>query len=80
MEDYRPKGQKILMINDGFKFRIKYAVLKLFKENGIMVLDLPARKNSELQPLDKTAFGQFKAQFERLLNASARVLRHLDAF
>lgn len=78
VEDYRPKGQKISIICDGFGCHIQYAVLKLCY--GIMVLDLSAHTSSELQPLDKKSFRSFKVHCERLFNASARVFSQLDAF
>ena len=80
LDRYRPSGQNVLLVYDGYKCHIQYRVLKMFRENGIYVISLPAHTSHVLQPLDQSVFGPFKDHLQRYLRGAARVTKRLHPF
>lgn len=64
----RQGGKKILLVYDGYASHCSYRVLKLFRENDIVVASLPAHTSHALQPLDVGVFSPLKLAFRNHLN------------
>ena len=62
-EYLRRVKQKILLAYDGYGSHVTYRVLKLFRDNGIVVVSIPAHNSHALQPLDVDVFGSMEKAF-----------------
>lgn len=56
-------GNKTLLIYDNHESHVSIAVIKLAKENGVILLTLPPHCSHKIQPLDKTVFGPLKRYY-----------------
>ena len=62
------RGKKMLLIFDGYGSHWTYRVLRLFKDNGIVIVSLPSHTSHVLQPLDVGVFRPWKNAFRSALN------------
>ena len=75
---YLREGGKILY--DGYSCHIQFTVLQCFKNNGVVVITIPAHTSHVLQPLDVSVYGTFKSYIQREVNNRTMVKRVLDVF
>lgn len=59
------KDNKVLLILDNHVSHIAPTVLKLCKDNGIVMLTIPPHTSHRLQPLDVSVYGPFKTYFNQ---------------
>ena len=59
---------KILLILDNHKSHISLDVIDKAKSAGIVMLTIPPHTSHQLQPLDKSVFGPFKASYCRAMD------------
>lgn len=64
----RTDGKYMLLVYDGYASHCTYRTLKLFQENNIVVVSLPAHTSHALQPLDVGVFSPLKNAFRSALN------------
>eukprot|EP00171_Calliarthron_tuberculosum_P004068 IDg4068t1 len=64
----RREGKYILLVYDGYASHCTYRTLKLFKDNNVVVVSLPAHTSHALQPLDVGVFSPLKNAFRKVLN------------
>lgn len=63
----RTKNRKVLLVYDGYRSHLSLPVLKLFKQNGIVIYALPAHSSGKTQPLDTVVFSSFKGSINETL-------------
>lgn len=81
-ESLRAGAQKLLLVFDSFAGHVRYRTLNLLKDNGVVVLGLPAHSSHVLQPLDVSVFAPFKAALRSHIH-NLRLhtsIRRLDIF
>ncbi|KAI5825769.1 DDE-domain-containing protein, partial [Schizophyllum commune Tattone D] len=66
----------ILLIMDGHKSHETYEVLRLARENNIILYSLPAHTTHKLQPLDVGVFGTFKTKWRDEVRKYIQVYKH----
>lgn len=59
--------QTAVLLYDGHKSHISVRIVQEAIENKICLVKLPSHLTDKLQPLDKTVFGPFKAQWDKQL-------------
>lgn len=69
-----PTDKPVLLFTDNHETHISIEIIENVKENGIILLTLPAHTSNPLQLLDRTVFGPFKSQFSQV--ADSWMLKH----
>ena len=69
-----------MLLYDGYICHIQFTVLQFFKDNGVIVISIPAHTSHVLQPLDVSVHGPFKSYMQREVNTRAILKRVLDVF
>ncbi|PXF46035.1 hypothetical protein BWQ96_04210 [Gracilariopsis chorda] len=64
----RKRHRNIILALDGYGAHCSYKVLKLFKDNNIVVVGLPAHTSHRTQPPDFSVFSPYKTAFRNELN------------
>ena len=77
---FRDRGQKLLLILDGFGDHVQYRVLQLLRDHDTMFIGLSTHTSHVLQPLDVTVFGPFKSYMQKEIHRMALLKPKLDAF
>ena len=57
--------RKILLILDNHELHTSLQAIDLAKSNGIVMVTIPPHASHQLQPLDRTVYGPFKAAYNR---------------
>lgn len=78
--DLRRNGQYLLLIIDGYGSHVQFKTLKLFRDNHIIVVALPAHASHVQQPLGISVFYSYKSLLQREVHAFAQRKKVLDAF
>lgn len=71
VRDLTTNGRKVLLIYDAYRSHLSLQVLRLFRDNGVVVYALPAHSSGKTQPLDVVCFSVFKNALNKSLNAAA---------
>lgn len=61
----RTGNQNIFLIYDGYFCHIKAAVVRFFKDNGIVTIAIPSHLSHKLRTLDVSAFRLFKSHLQQ---------------
>jgi hypothetical protein len=62
------KEDPALPILGNHESHLSIVAINVTKENGIIILTLPPHTSHKVQPLDRTAFGPYKAYYNACLN------------
>lgn len=78
--EIRRGGKKMILILHGYGGHIQFKFFNLLKENGIIVIAMPAHTSHVFQPLDVSVFGVYKSFLQEELHRVARIASKLDAW
>lgn len=62
------KERPVIVLMDNHESHISVPVIRLAKENGVILVTLHPHTSNKMQPLDKSVFGPFKIFFNQVAN------------